>query len=200
MTRLPPTVFVVDDDPRVRSSLRTLLVASGIPVESYASGKEFLAAYDASRPGCLILDLRLRGETGLELQDELRRRKVSLPIIILTGHATVGASVRALKAGAVEFLEKPARPAMLLSRIRDALAIDETVRRDAAARASVEKRLARLSPRERQVVDLLVAGKTSKEIAVALGLSVRTVEGYRGRIRLKTEAASVAELVRAVLA
>jgi FixJ family two-component response regulator len=199
MTERAPTVFVVDDDPRVRRSMCTLLAAAGIPAESYASGAAFLAAYDPARPGCLVLDLRLRGESGLELQDELRRRKATLPIIIVTGHGTVSASVRALKSGAVEFLEKPAPPATLVARIRDALAIDESNRRRAAARTTLEKRLARLTPRERQVVDLLVTGRTSKEIAASLGLSIRTVEGYRGRIRLKTEGASVVELVRAVL-
>jgi len=200
MTRRAPTVFVVDDDSRIRQSMHTLLGAAGIPVESYASARDFLAAYDPARPGCLLLDLRLRGEAGLELQDELRRRKATLPIIILTAHGTVAASVRALKAGAFEFLEKPARPSTLLARIRDALAMDESTRAAAAVRGSVEKRLARLTRRERQVVALLVDGKTSKEIAVSLGLSVRTVEGYRARIRLKTEVESVAELVRAVLA
>ena len=199
MTASAPTVFVVDDDPRVRRSLRALLAAAGLPNETYASSKEFLADYDPLRPGCLVLDLRLRGETGLELQDELRRRQATLPIIVLTAHGTVAASVRALKGGAIEFLQKPARPATLLARIRDALALDESSRQQAATRAAVEKRLARLTPRERQVLNLLTAGKTSKEIATTLGLSVRTVEGYRARIYMKTGVSSVAQLVRTVL-
>ena len=119
---------------------------------------------------------------------------------MLTAHGTVPASVRAFKAGAIEFLEKPAQPAMLLARIRDALAMDESARRQTATRAARERQLARLTPRERQVLHLLVGGKTSKEIATGLGLSVRTVQGYRARIYLKTEVSSVAQLVRVVVA
>lgn len=200
MTDPAPTVFVVDDNPRVRQSVCGLLTAAGLRSEAHASAKAFLAAYDPSRPGCLVLDLLLRGENGLELQDELRRRKVALPIIVLTAHGTVPASVRAFKAGAIEFLEKPAQPAMLLARIRDALAMDESARRQTATRAARERQLARLTPRERQVLHLLVGGKTSKEIATGLGLSVRTVQGYRARIYLKTEVSSVAQLVRVVVA
>ena len=177
----------------------TLLAAAGLRSEAYASASAFLAAYDPSRRGCLVLDLVLRGENGHDLQDELRRRKVALPIIVLTAHGTVGASVRALKAGAIEFLEKPARPAKLLAHIRDALAMDEAARAQAVTRAADERRLARLTPRERQVLNLLVGGKTSKEIATSLGLSVRTVEGHRARIYLKTDVSSVAQLVRVVL-
>ena len=200
MTELAPTVFVLDDNPRVRRSVCALLAAEGLRSEAYASARAFLAAYDPSRPGCLVLDLRLRGEHGLDLQDELRRRKVGLPIIVLTAHGNVRASVRAFKGGAVEFLEKPARPATLLACIRSALAMDETTRRQTALGAAREQRLARLTPREREILTLLVAGKTSKEIATSLGLSVRTVEGHRARIYLKTEVASVAQLVRVVVA
>jgi len=194
-----PTVFVVDDNPRVRRSVCTLLAAAGLRSEAFASAKEFLAAYDPSRPGCLVLDLLLRDENGLDLQDELNRRKVSLPIIVLTAHGTVAASVRALKAGAIEFLQKPAPPAALLARIRDALAMDERTRQQAATRAVNVRRLAHLTARERQVLNLLVGGKTSKEIATSLGVSVRTVEGHRARICLKTEVSSVAQLMRMVL-
>ena len=200
MSDSTPTVFVVDDNPRVRQSVCTLLTAAGLRSEAYASARAFLAAYDPSRPGCLVLDLRLRGENGLELQDELRRRKAALPIIVLTAHGTVPASVRALKAGAIEFLQKPAPPATLLARIRDALAMDESARQQTATRATRERRLARLTPRERQVLNLLLSGKNSKEIATGLGLSVRTVQGYRAAIYVKTEVSSVAQLVRVVLA
>ena len=200
MSNSPPTVFVVDDNPRVRQSVCALLAAAGLRSEAYASARAFLAAYDPSRPGCLVLDLRLRGENGLELQDELHRRKAALPVIVLTAHGTVPASVRALKAGAIEFLQKPAPPETLLARVRDALAMDERARQQTATRAARERRLARLTPRERQVLDLLLSGKTSKEIATGLGLSVRTVEGYRAAIYLKTNVSSVAQLVRVVLA
>jgi len=200
MSDAASTVFVVDDNPRVRRSVCTLLAATGLRSEAFASGKEFLAAYDPSRPGCLVLDLLLRGENGLDLQDELHRRKASLPIIVLTAHGSVPASVRALKAGAIEFLEKPAPPATLLAHIREALAMDERARQQAATRAANVRRLALLTARERQILDLLVGGKTSKEIATSLGVSVRTVEGHRARIYLKTEVSSVAQLIRVVLA
>jgi len=199
MSDAASTVFVVDDNPRVRRSVCTLLAATGLRSEAFASGKEFLAAYDPSRPGCLVLDLLLRGENGLDLQDELHRRKASLPIIVLTAHGSVPASVRALKAGAIEFLEKPAPPATLLAHIRAALAMDERARQQAATRAANVRRLALLTARERQILDLLVGGKTSKEIATSLGVSVRTVEGHRARIYLKTEVSSVAQLIRVVL-
>jgi len=199
MSEPASTVFVLDDNPQVRRSLCTLLAAAGLRAEAFPSAREFLATYDASRPGCLVLDLFLRGENGLDLQDELHRRKLSLPIIVLTAHGTVGASVRALKAGAIEFLQKPAQPATLLARIREALAIDERARQQAATRAATARRFAQLTTRERQILDLLVGGKTSKDIATSLGVSVRTVEGHRARIYLKTEVSSVAQLVRVVL-
>ena len=199
MSEPASTVFVLDDNPQVRRSLCTLLAAAGLRAEAFPSAREFLATYDASRPGCLVLDLFLRGENGLDLQDELHRRKLSLPIIVLTAHGTVGASVRALKAGAIDFLQKPAQPATLLARIREALAIDERARQQAATRAATARRFAQLTTRERQILDLLVGGKTSKDIATSLGVSVRTVEGHRARIYLKTEVSSVAQLVRVVL-
>ena len=195
-----PTVFVVDDNPQVRRSLSSLLTAAGLRSETFASAVEFLAAYNPSRPGCLVLDLFLHGEHGLDLQDELHRRKASLPIIVLTAHGSVAASVRALKAGAIEFLQKPAPPATLLAHIRDALAMDDRARQQAATRAVTVRRLALLTTRERQVLNLLVGGKTSKEIATSLGVSVRTVEGYRARIYLRTDVSSIAQLMRLVLA
>jgi FixJ family two-component response regulator len=194
-----PTVFVVDDNAGVRKSLRALFESADIGVETYASGEEFLAVYDPDRPGCLLLDVRLRHSNGLDLQDELRRRKATLPIIVLTGHGTVPTSVRALKAGAVDFLQKPAPPKLLLERVRAAIDIDRQTRATAAAGAAVAERLAHLTPREREVMELLLAGKTSKEIAAVLGVSVRTVEGHRRVVLSKTQVSSAAQLVRAVL-
>jgi len=194
------TVFVVDDDRGVCQSLRALLESAGLAVETFTASEEFLAVYDPARPGCLLLDVRLRhGKSGLDLQDELRRRKARLPIIILTGHGNVPTSVRALKAGAVDFLQKPAQPKVLLERIRAALETDRQARAATAERAAVIQQLARLTPREREVMDLLVAGRTSKEIAAALSLSVRTVEGHRGMIFLKMDVSSAAQLVSVVL-
>jgi FixJ family two-component response regulator len=194
-----PTVFVVDDNAGVRKSLRALFESADLAVETYASGQEFLAVYDPDRAGCLLLDVRLRQSSGLDLQDELRRRKTTLPIIVLTGHGTVPTSVRALKAGAVDFLQKPAPPKVLLERVRAAIELDRQTRATAAEGAVVTERLGHLTPREREVMELLLAGKTSKDIAAALGVSVRTVEGHRRMVLSKTNVSSAAQLVRVVL-
>jgi two-component system, LuxR family, response regulator FixJ len=192
-----PTVFVVDDDKGVRRSLAALGRAHGLAVETYASGEAFLAAYDPARAGCLILDVRLAaGKNGLDLQDELRRRGHELPIIVMTGHANVPASVRSFRAGALDFLEKPVPPRVLLSRIRDALAVDQ----QRHERSAVRLRLARLTSREREVAGLLVKGKRSKEVAAALGISPRTAEGHRRQVLRKMEVGSTAELTTAWLA
>jgi two-component system, LuxR family, response regulator FixJ len=193
------TVFVVDDNVGVRTSLRALLESAGLAVETYASGEEFLGAVDPERAGCLVLDVRLRHGSGLDLQDELRRRKALLPIIVLTGHGNVPTSVRALKAGAIDFLQKPVPPTVLLERIRAALESDRQARGTTTERAAVTERLARLTPREREVLELLVAGQTSKEIAAALRVSVRTVEGHRRRVFSKMNVSSAAQLVGTVL-
>jgi FixJ family two-component response regulator len=193
------TVFVVDDNVGVRKSLRALLESAGLAVETYASGEEFLAAYDPERPGCLVLDVRLRESSGLDLQDDLRRCKVMLPIIVLTGHGDVSSSVRALKAGAVDFLQKPAPPKLLLDRIRAAIDIDCQARAMTTERTAVMERLAHLTPREREVMELLIGGKTSKEIAPAMNISIRTVEGHRRVVLSKMNVSSAAQLVRTVL-
>jgi FixJ family two-component response regulator len=193
------TVFVVDDNIGVLKSLRALLESAGLAVETYASGEEFLAAYDPERPGCLLLDVRLRQKSGLDLQDDLRQRKAMLPIIVLTGHGNVPTSVRALKAGAVDFLQKPAPPKVLLERIRAAIDSDREARATIGDRAVITGRLAHLTPREREVMELLVAGKTSKEVAIALRVSVRTVEGHRRIVFSKMNVSSAAQLVSIVL-
>ena len=193
------TVFVVDDNAGVRKSLRALLESAGLAVETYGSGDEFLAAYDPERPGCLVLDVRLRHSSGLDLQDDLRRRKAMLPIIVLTGHGNVPTSVRALKAGAVDFLQKPAPPKLLLERIRAALDSDRQARAVSSERAVVLESLARLTPREREVMEHLLAGKTSKQIAAAMNVSTRTVEGHRRMVLFKMNVSSATQLVRTVL-
>jgi FixJ family two-component response regulator len=194
------TVFVVDDNAGVRKSLRALFESEGLAVETYATSEEFLASYDHTRAGCLLLDVRLRRSSeGLDLQDELRRREVRLPIIILTGRGTVPISVRALKGGAVDFLQKPAPPKVLLERVHAAIDNDRQRRAAAAEAVVVAERLALLTAREREVLELLLAGKTSKEIATALKLSIRTVEGHRRMVLSKARVRSTAQLVRAVL-
>jgi FixJ family two-component response regulator len=193
------TVFVVDDNVGVRKSLSALLQSAGLAVETYASSEEFLAAYDPGRAGCLVLDVRLRHSSGLDLQDELRRRKAVLPIIILTGHGNVPTSVRALKAGAVDFLQKPVPPKLLVARVLAAIEGDRQARAVTTEHSVVLERLARLTPREREVMELLIGGKTSKEIAVAMTVSVRTVEGHRRMVLSKMDVTSAAQLVRVVL-
>jgi FixJ family two-component response regulator len=192
-------VLVVDDDPALRSSLETLLETAGLRTETYASGREFFDAYDPDRPGCLVLDLRLRGESGLEVLDRLRAESALLPIIMLTAHGDVPASVRALKGGALDFIEKPVRPTALIARIREALEIDRGTRERRAASAAVEELARRLTPREQQVAALLMAGKRSKEIAEELGIGVRTVEGYRARMLEKMNVSSAAELTAVLI-
>ena len=194
-----PTVFVVDDNSSVRKSLQDLLDSVGLTAETFASAEEFLEAFDPARPGCLLLDIRLQHGSGLDLQDELRRRGAVLPIIILTGHGSVPNAVRALKAGAVDFLRKPTPPKLLVEAVRAAIERDRVGREDASRQSDVQERIARLTPREREVMDLLVAGKSSKEIATVLNVSVRTVEGHRRQVFAKLNATSAAHLVSLVL-
>ena len=194
-----PTVFVVDDDPGVRRSLGALLRSAGLAVAAYPSGKEFLHAYDSAQPGCLLLDMRLCGSSGLDLQDELRRRRATLPIIFMSGYGDVPTSVRAMRGGAIDFLEKPVAPKRLLARVREAIEVDRRRRQAAEARSAVIERVARLTPRESEIMELLVAGNSSKEIAAALRLSVRTVEGHRREVLRKMEAASAAHLASIIV-
>jgi FixJ family two-component response regulator len=193
------TVFVVDDNAGVRKSLKNLCDAEGLAVEAYASSDEFLAAYDLRRRGCLLLDVRLPGSDGLDLQDELRRRKAKLPTIVMTAYANVPTSVRAFKGGAVDFLQKPISPEALLERIRHLIEIDRQEREAAAPRNDVLGRMASLTPRERQVMDMLVDGLISKEIAFNLGVSTRTIEGHRREVLRKMGVTSAAQLVRVVM-
>jgi len=199
MMAASPTVFVVDDDPALRRSLHTLLSAAGLQTETYPSAREFLAAFDAQRPGCLVLDLLLRGESGLDLLEDLQARPVHPPIIVLTAHGSVPTSVHALRAGAIDFIEKPMRPAALVARIREAFDIDAREREARGQRLAVLERARRLSPREREIAALLMEGKRSKEIAGSLGISVRTVEGYRARLLHKMQAESAPHLVTMLL-
>jgi two-component system, LuxR family, response regulator FixJ len=195
----PATVLVVDDNGGVRKALRALLESVGLAVETYASSEDFLAAYRPELPGCLVLDVRLQHGNGLDLLDELRRRKAILPVIMLTGYGDVQTSVRALKAGAFDFLQKPAPPAVLLERIAAAIATDHQARTVISARAAVGERLTHLTFREREVADLLVGGRTSKQIALAMKVSIRTVEGHRRKVLSKLNVSSAAQLVHAVL-
>ena len=193
-----PTVFVVDDDASVRESLRWMVGSLDLPVETYATAREFLGAQNGGRPGCLVLDLRMPEMGGLELQNELAARHIRLPIIMISGHADVASAVRALKAGAIDFLEKPFARGELLDRVQEALALDAKARQNEVERLRIEACVARLTPREHQVMDLVVVGKTNKVIAAELGLCEKTVEVHRARVMTKMEADSLAHLVRLV--
>lgn len=191
-----PTVFIVDDDPDMRRSLERLIRSMFVNVEAHASAQAFLNAYHSSRPGCLVLDVRMPGMTGLELQEKLKAEGSNLPVIFITGHADVPMAVRALKAGAVDFVEKPFASDELLDRIRIALEQDAQSRRAHAQSAEVQARLATLTPREREVLKLVVGGLPTKQIAMKLGISAKTVDVHRSRIVGKMQAENVAALVR----
>jgi FixJ family two-component response regulator len=193
-----PTVFVVDDNPSVRKSIQALVEAAGLAAETYASAAQFLAVYDPRRAGCLVLDIRLRGESGLDRQDALRSRNEMRPIIILTGYGVGPAAVRAFKGGAVDFLRKPVPPKKLLAQVHEAIDVDRRARETAAQQGAVTDHIAHLTPRERQVMDLLAVGNSSKEIATALGLSVRTVEGHRRNVLRKMGVESAVQLARVI--
>jgi FixJ family two-component response regulator len=190
------TVFVVDDDAPVRDALRMLLRSAGHAVEVYASAQEFLAAYSDDRPGCLLLDVRMPGMSGLELQERLNERHAILPIVFITGHGDVPMAVEAMQAGAMDFLQKPFRDDELLDRIGRALDRDAGNRRELLALESIVQRFDELTPRERAVMELMVQGKPNKIIAADLGISQRTVEIHRARVMEKTQAGSLAHLVR----
>ncbi len=191
-----PTVFVVDDDAAMRASLRWLLESVGLRVETFASGRDFLERYENGQAGCLVLDLRMPDLSGLELQSELNRRAISLPVIIISGYGEVRTAVDALKAGAVDFLEKPFSEQVLLDRVWQAIKSDHAARRERAERAAFGENLRKLTPRERQVMDLVVAGKSNREIAEQLTLSPKTVEVHRAQVMKKTQAATLADLIR----
>ena len=197
MTNETP-IFVVDDDDAVRDSLKALIETEGLSVETYASGQEFLDAHDPSRPGCLLLDVRMPDMTGLELQQKLAARPHKLSIII-TGHGDIPMAVKAMKAGAVDFIEKPYSDETILEIVNNAL---ESGAPGAGKGAEVEEtaaRIALLSPRERQVLDQLIIGHQNKMIAYELGISPRTVEIHRSRVMAKMQAKSLSQLVRMAL-
>jgi two-component system response regulator FixJ len=189
------TVFVVDDDAAMRDSLAQLLEAAGLQVETHAGGPDFLAAYGENRPGCLLLDMAMPSMTGLEVQAVLQSRGFAIPIIFLTGHGDIPLTVRALQAGAVDFLEKPIQGATLLDRVRRALGLDEEWRQAEGRVQAIQQRFERLTLREREVMELMVSGLTSKEIARKLDISPRTVEVHRTHVMHKMAATNLPELV-----
>jgi len=192
------TVFVVDDDKAVRESLQRLMESVGLAVEAYPDAQAFLDGYNRTRPGCLLLDVRMPGMSGLELQEKLAGEGYGIPVIIISAHGNVEKAVRAMKTGAIDFIKKPYKGKLLLDRIRQALELDAQLRLEDAERAEVAARLEHLTPREHEVMSLLVAGKYPKQIASELGLSRKTVDVHRSHIMMKMQVDSLVELARLV--
>jgi two-component system response regulator FixJ len=195
-----PIIFIVDDDEAVRDSLQTLLDVEGYRTEVFDSGLAFLEAYGAERAGCLLADVRMPDMSGLDLQEILRERSSRLPVIIITGHGDVPMAVRAMKAGAVDFIEKPFSETTILDGVKRALAVTDRASADRALAADAEARLQLLTPREREVLERLVLGRANKVIAFELSISPRTVEIHRARVMEKMQADSLSHLVRLAMA
>jgi FixJ family two-component response regulator len=189
-------VFVVDDDPSIRRSLGSLLRSVGHEVRLFASAQEFMSAERPDAPGCLVLDVRLPGMSGLTFQQELAKAGIHIPVIFVTGHGDVPMTVRAMRAGAVDFLTKPFDDQVLLDAIHSSIERDRARRRDAASLAEVQALYRGLTERERQIMKLVVAGRVNKQIAAELGLSLVTVKVHRGQVMRKMLAKSLADLVR----
>src|ERR1700674_1738697 len=196
MTEAAPIVFVVDDDPSVGRAIKRLVGSVGLQVELFGSAQEFLQAKRPDAPSCLVLDIRLPGKSGLDFQRELAETHINIPIIFITGHGDIPMSVRAMKAGAVEFLPKPWNDQVLLDAIQVALERDRTRRQQEARIAKLRERFEWLTPREREVLPLVVSGLLNKQIAAEIGTSETTVKVHRGQLMRKMGADSLPELVR----
>jgi len=194
-----PIVMVVDDDSGVRNAMRALLKSVGLNAMLYGSAQEFLGAYEPNQPGCLLLDIRVPGMSGMDLQQELNLRGAVVPVIFMSGHADIPMAVEAMQHGAFDFLQKPFRDQDLLDRIQRAIAKDAERRLALGEQTRIRTHLESLTEREREVLDLLTLGKQNKVIAQELGVSPRTIEIHRARVMEKMGAQSVAELVRMML-
>jgi FixJ family two-component response regulator len=196
VTEAEPIVFVVDDDPSVRSSTERLVRSAGFKVKTFGSAAEFLESPRPQGPACLVLDVRLPGQSGLDLQRELAESGVRIPVIFMTGHGDIPMTVRAMKAGAVEFLTKPYRKNNLLEAIRTSIERDRVSRQERVEADELRQRYEQLTPREREVMSLVAAGQLNKQIAGVLATSERTIKFHRAHIMQKMEAESLAELVQ----
>ncbi|HRX87450.1 MAG TPA: response regulator transcription factor [Phycisphaerae bacterium] len=194
-----PTVFIVDDDQAVRDSLQWLIQSVGLNVVTFPDALSFLNHVNEDQAGCVVLDVRLPGISGLELQQKLAARGIRMPVIIVTGHGDVPMAVRAMKAGALDFIEKPFSDQVLLDQVQKAIDIDSRGRAERAVTKVIVERLHSLSPREREVLERVVEGKVTREIAAELSLADKTVEAHRARVMEKMKAGSIAELVRLTL-
>lgn len=193
------TVFIVDDDARVRKGLGRLFESVNQRFQAFSTASEFLEAYDPGKPGCLVLDVRMPGMSGIELHKRIVAEKLAVPVIIISGHGNVPMASDALRRGATDFLEKPIDPQTLLDRVQEALASDAASRRTHAERNTVLARLAQLTSREREVVDLAVTGLLNKQIAARLGISSQAIDAHRTKAMKKLQAQNIPELVRLML-
>jgi FixJ family two-component response regulator len=196
MKKTEPIVFVIDDEALIRDGIESLLRSIGLRAQTFASAQEFMSAKRADAPACLILDVRMPGVSGLELQRQLADARIHIPIIFLTGHGDIPMTVRAMKDGAMEFLTKPVRGQDLLDAVQKAIARDRGLRHDRAQLAEIRRRFDSLTPREVEVLNLVVAGLLNKQIAGELGMSELTVKTHRAHVMEKTRADSLAHLVR----
>lgn len=199
MTEVKPRVFIVDDDQGVRESVRILMRSIGVESETFPSADDFLEGHDPDKPGCIVLDVRMPGMNGLELQERLTSQGSTLPIIFITAHGDVPMAVEAVKAGAMDFVQKPFRDQELIDKIQEAFAQNALIRRELQDRSIIADRIASLTPREHEVMEMVVEGHANKVIAIDLGLSQRTVEIHRARVMSKMEADSVSQLVQMVM-
>jgi FixJ family two-component response regulator len=191
-----PAVYLVDDDAGMLNSLTAVMEVASLPARGYPSAEAFLEAYDPEQPGCLVVDVRMPGMSGVDLLERLRAAGSGLPAIVITGHGDVPTAVRSMKLGAVEFLEKPVDPRGLVEKVREALEKDSARRAVRETAREARRRMAALTHREREVLRLLVAGLSNKQVAAEMGISVKTVEHHRAHVMSKTAALNVADLVR----
>ena len=196
---MPATVYIVDDDRMARESLQWLIESAGLTAEVYASGMDFLQQVDTTQPGCVLLDVRMPDINGMELHAKLKQHNVLLPVIIVTGHADVAMAVRAMKAGAYDFIEKPYNDALMLERVQNAISRDQESRRDQQRVACIQARAAQLTPREQEIMRYVLRSKQNKAIAAELGISIKTVELHRANLMTKMQARTSTELLRLAL-